>query len=177
MKKFDREKIRAFIKSCIPPDPYGFTWLDILRVCFGVDVLIISVVLFNEFVGPIEKSIEVNSVFLVTALMIFLMPKSPMFHPRAILEGNLVSALLASAAVYIFPASYLAVILGIASSALAMHFLKCFQPTALMLALFMATGKIADYHFALFPVFADSLVLVGMAYIYGQITKHPYPAK
>ena len=177
MKKFGREKIRAFIKSCIPPDPYGFTWLDILRVCFGVDVLIMAVVLFNEYVGPADKSVEINAVFLVTALMIFLMPASPMFHPKAILEGNLVSALLGSASVYMFPHSYAAVIVGVASSALAMHLLKCFQPTALMLAMFITAGKIADYHFAIYPIFADSIILVIAAYLYGLATKHPYPAK
>lgn len=61
MKKIER--IRAFIKKCIPPDPYGFSWLDILRVCFGLDVLIMAVVLFNEFVGPADKSMEINAVF------------------------------------------------------------------------------------------------------------------
>ena len=177
MKRFNWERIRAFAKQCIPPDPYGFTWLDILRVCFGVDVLIMPVVLLNYYVGGPDEVMWINSVFLVTALMTFLMPSSPMFHPKAIIEGNVVSALLASASVYIFPHSHAAVLLGVAASAGAMYALKCFHPVALMLAAFIAVGKMNSYYFALFPVLADSLVLVSVAYLYGRITKHPYPAK
>jgi CBS domain-containing membrane protein len=177
MKKIEWERVRAYIKKCIPPDPYGFSWLDILRVCFGLDILIMAVVLFNQFVGPADKSMEINAVFLVTALMILLMPASPMFHPKTIIEGNVVSALLASASIYIFPESNIAMVLSVSASAIAMYALKCFQPTALMLALFISTGKINSYYFALYPVFADSVVLVITAYLYGQITKHPYPAK
>ena len=177
MKKIEWERVKAFIKKCIPPDPYGFTWLDILRVCFGLDILIMAIVVFNELVGPADKSMEINAVFLVTALMILLMPASPMFHPKTIIEGNVVSALLASASIYMFPESSIAMVLSVSSSALAMYALKCFQPTALMLAIFISTGKISSYYFALYPVFTDSVVLVIVAYLYGKVTKHPYPAK
>ena len=177
MKKSEWERVKAFIKKCIPPDPYGFTWLDILRVCFGLDILIMAIVVFNELVGPADKSMEINAVFLVTALMILLMPASPMFHPKTIIEGNVVSALLASASIYMFPESSIAMVLSVSASALAMYALKCFQPTALMLAIFISTGKISSYYFALYPVFTDSVVLVIVAYLYGKVTKHPYPAK
>lgn len=177
MKKIEWERVKAFIKKCIPPDPYGFTWLDILRVCFGLDILIMAIVVFNELVGPADKSMEINAVFLVTALMILLMPASPMFHPKTIIEGNVVSALLASASIYMFPESSIAMVLSVFASALAMYALKCFQPTALMLAIFISTGKISSYYFALYPVFTDSVVLVIVAYLYGKVTKHPYPAK
>ena len=177
MKKIEWERVRAYIKKCIPPDPYGFSWLDILRVCFGLDILIAVVVLFNEIVGPADKSMEINAVFLVTALMILLMPANPMFHPKTIIEGNVVSALLASASIYIFPESNFAMVLSVAVSATAMYALKCFQPTALMLALFISTEKISSYYFALYPVFVDSVLLVITAHLYGYITKHPYPAK
>ncbi|MBU3670740.1 MAG: hypothetical protein FGM17_08480 [Polynucleobacter sp.] len=177
MKKIEWERVKAFIKKCIPPDPYGFTWLDILRVCFGLDILIMAIVVFNELVGPADKSMEINAVFLVTALMILLMPASPMFHPKTIIEGNVVSALLASASIYMFPESSIAMVLSVSASALAMYALKCFQPTALMLAIFISTGKISSYYFALYPVFTDSVVLVIVAYLYGKVTKHPYPAK
>jgi len=177
MKKSEWERVKAFIKKYIPPDPYGFTWLDILRVCFGLDILIMAIVVFNELVGPADKSMEINAVFLVTALMILLMPASPMFHPKTIIEGNVVSALLASASIYMFPESSIAMVLSVSASALAMYALKCFQPTALMLAIFISTGKISSYYFALYPVFTDSVVLVIVAYLYGKVTKHPYPAK
>ena len=177
MKKIEWERVKAFIKKCIPPDPYGFTWLDILRVCFGLDILIMAIVVFNELVGPADKSMEINAVFLETALMILLMPASPMFHPKTIIEGNVVSALLASASIYMFPESSIAMVLSVSASALAMYALKCFQPTALMLAIFISTGKISSYYFALYPVFTDSVVLVIVAYLYGKVTKHPYPAK
>ena len=65
MKKIEWERVRAYIKKCIPPDPYGFSWLDILRVCFGLDILIMAVVLFNQFVGPADKLMEINAVFFV----------------------------------------------------------------------------------------------------------------
>ena len=100
------ESYLSRLKKYIPPDPYGFSWLEILRICFGVDVLIIAVVMFNELVGVPEQAVPINAAFLVMALMIFLMPSSPMFHPKAIIEGNVVSALLAAASVSIFPSPF-----------------------------------------------------------------------
>jgi CBS domain-containing membrane protein len=171
------ENFISWIKNRIPPDPYGFSWLEILRICFGVDVLIFAVVMFNDMVGPIEQAVPINASFLVMALMIFLMPLSPMFHPKAILEGNVVSALLAAASVSISPSPFIAMPTAVAASAIAMFGLKCFSPTALMLAMFIAAGKIDSYYVAIYPIFADSLILVCVAYLYGLITKNPYPKK
>ena len=171
------ESYLSRLKKYIPPDPYGFSWLEILRICFGVDVLIIAVVMFNELVGVPEQAVPINAAFLVMALMIFLMPSSPMFHPKAIIEGNVVSALLAAASVSIFPSPFVGMPAAVVASALAMYSLKCFSPTALLLAMFIAAGNISSYYFAIYPVFADSLVLVAAAYLYGKLTKKPYPIK
>jgi CBS-domain-containing membrane protein len=51
------------------------------------------------------------------------------------------------------------------------------SPTALLLAMLIAAGNISSYYFAIYPVFADSLVLVTAAYLYGNLTKKPYPIK
>jgi hypothetical protein len=115
------ENFLANLKRYIPPDPYGFSWLEILRICFGLDVLIISIVMFNEMVGATEQTMPINSAFLVMAIMIFLMPSSSMFHPRAIIEGNVVSALLATASVSIFPSPFSAMPVAIVASALAIY--------------------------------------------------------
>ena len=165
----------AKIKKYIPPDPYGFSWLEILRICFGVDVLIFAVVIFNEFVGGAEHNMFINAAFLVTALMIFLMPSSPMFHPKAIIEGNVVSALFAAASASIFPSPFFGMPVAVVASAIAMYGLKCFSPTALMLAMFITAGGIDSYYFAINPIFADSLVLVLAAFFYGKLTNKPYP--
>jgi CBS domain-containing membrane protein len=171
------ENFLANLKRYIPPDPYGFSWLEILRICFGLDVLTISIVMFNEMVGATEQTMPINSAFLVMAIMIFIMPSSSMFHPRAIIEGNVVSALLATASVSIFPSPFSAMPVAIVASALAMYSLKCFSPTALLLAMLIAAGNISSYYFAIYPVFVDSLVLVVAAYLYGKLTKKPYPFK
>ena len=128
-------------------------------------------------VGATEQTMPINSAFLVMALMIFLMPSSSMFHPRAIIEGNVVSALLATASVSIFPSLFFAMPIAVVASSLAMYSLKCFSPTALLLAMFIVAGNISSYYFAIYPVFADSLVLVTAAYLYGKFTKKPYPIK
>mgnify|MGYP000473407193 FL=1 len=59
------ENYLSRLKKYIPPDPYGFSWLEILRICFGVDVLIIAVIMFNELVGTTEQAVPINAAFLV----------------------------------------------------------------------------------------------------------------
>lgn len=163
------------IKEHLPPDPYGFSWIEILRICLGVNLIFFAIMLMNLWIAPMEHSEPVNAVFLVTTLMTFLMPSSPLFHPKVILEGNLIASLVTSTCSYVVSSPNELMILATISSTLVMHILGCFCPTALMLALFMAAGKVQSYSFAFFPVLLDCLVLVVCAYFFGRLTKKPYP--
>ncbi|MDO8714583.1 MAG: HPP family protein [Polynucleobacter sp.] len=163
------------LKRYIPLDPYGYSWLEILRICFVIDILILAVVMFNEVIGSTEQNTPVIAAFPVMALMMFLMPSSRIFHPKAIIEGNVVSALLATASGSIFSSLFFAMPVAVIASAIAMYGLRCFSPTALLLAMLISAGNIDSYYFAIFPIFSGSIVLVATAYLYGKLTKKSYP--
>lgn len=89
----------------------------------------------------------INADFLVMALKILLMPFRPMFHPKAIIEGNVVSILLAAASSSIFPSPFLGMPVTVVASAAAIFGLMCCSLRSLMLAMFIAAGSIDGHYF------------------------------
>jgi CBS domain-containing membrane protein len=114
-----------------------------------------------------------------SAVLLFAVPASPLAQPWSILGGNLVSALvgITAAGAIADPVVAAAVAIGIAIGL--MSSLRCLHPPSGAVALTAVLGGPAihglGYGFVLWPVGANSLVLLGIAVLFNNLTGRAYP--
>jgi len=115
-----------------------------------------------------------------SAVLVFAVPASPLAQPRAVLGGNIVSALVGITVAMLFPHQPLiAAPLAVGAAIGAMMLLGCLHPPGGAVALICVIGgpavTKAGYLFAFNPVAVDSLLLVGAGMLWGKATRHSYP--
>lgn len=110
-----------------------------------------------------------------SALLVFVLPSSPMAQPKAVIGGNIVSALVGVTCAILIPDPRLGMPIAIGVSILGMLFFKCLHAPAAATALSAVLGHIVTYRFALFPVLMDSLLLVLAGIFYNRMTGKQYP--
>ena len=96
----------------------------------------------------------------VSTLLVFALPGSPMAQPWAVIVGNAVSALVGITTANLISEPLLAMPIAAALSILGMFILHCLHPPAAAVALIAVLGHVLHYHYALFPVMVDSILLV-----------------
>jgi len=101
-----------------------------------------------------------------TAVLVFGVPTSPMAQPWPVIGGNALSALVGIACARWVGPPALAMALAVGGAIALMFALRCLHPPGGACALLATLTGVADPAFALFPVLANSalLVLVGLAY-------------
>ncbi|WP_287065569.1 HPP family protein [Ramlibacter sp.] len=110
-----------------------------------------------------------------SALLVFVVPASPLAQPWPVIAGNTLSALVGIACVQAFPDPVLAAGVAMAVAVLLMASLRCLHPPGGAAAVLMAVAHVTHYDFAIFPVLMNSLALVGMGLLYNNLTGRPYP--
>lgn len=110
-----------------------------------------------------------------SAVLVFALPASPLAQPWSVIGGNTVSALVGIAcAIYIpDPAWAGAIAVGLAIAA--MFSLRCLHPPGGAIALFVVLAHATSFHFAIFPVLLNSLLMVFAGVIYNSLTGRRYP--
>lgn len=113
-----------------------------------------------------------------SAVLVFAIPASPLAQPRAVVGGNLVSALVGVACALVIPQAAVAAAAAVALAIIAMSLLGCLHPPggaiALGAALAGATGLQA-FGEVLAPVVLCSGLLVCAAALYLNLTGRSYP--
>ena len=112
---------------------------------------------------------------MANALLFFALPQSPMAQPWAVISGNTVSALVGISVIRFIHEPLLAMPLAASLSLLGMFALRCLYPLAAAVALIAVLGQITQYRYAFFPVMVDSILLVVVGAIYGNLTGKRYP--
>lgn len=114
-----------------------------------------------------------------SAVLVFAVPASPLAQPRAVLGGNIVSALVGITVAILVPQTLIAAPLAVGLAIGAMMLLGCLHPPGGAVALICVIGgpKVAEagYLFALNPVAADSVLLTVAGMAWGRLTGHSYP--
>lgn len=122
----------------------------------------------------------VGSVWLVaplgaSAVLVFGLPSSPLAQPWAVVGGNTVSALVGVTLMHLLPWPLPAASLAVGLAIVAMVALRCLHPPGGAVALLTVLVGTADWRFAFFPVFANSLLLVTVGVFYNRATGRSYP--
>ncbi len=113
-----------------------------------------------------------------SAVIVFGLPSSPLAQPWAVVGGNTVSALVGIAvamALQAGPWRVAAPAIGGAGAVGMMILLRCLRPPGGAVALLIVLGGVTDWHYALFPIATNSLLLVLSATAYNRATGKPYP--
>lgn len=110
-----------------------------------------------------------------SAVLIFTAPASPLAQPWPVIAGNTVSALVGLCCVYWWPAPMLAAPLAVGLAISLMMVLRCLHPPGGAVALLMVLMHEQSLSFVLFPVLANSSLLVLAGMVYNSLSGHPYP--
>ena len=110
-----------------------------------------------------------------SALLVFVLPGSPMAQPWAVVAGNTLSALVGITCVNLITEPFLTLPMAASVSILGMFVLRCLHPPAAAVALIAVLGNITNYRYAFFPVMVDSILLILAGALYSNLTGKPYP--
>lgn len=114
-----------------------------------------------------------------SAVLLFAVPASPLAQPWSILGGNLVSALIGVLCAQTLGHGGLAAGIAGAGAIAAMFMLRCLHPPGGAVALTAVLGGPAisqlGYGYALWPVAANSALLLGLALIFNNLMQRRYP--
>ncbi|MFC5069349.1 HPP family protein [Flaviflagellibacter deserti] len=114
-----------------------------------------------------------------SAVLLFGVPASPLAQPWSIIGGNMVSALIGVTAAQWIDDPAIAAAIAIAFAIPAMLSLRCLHPPSGAVALTAVLGgpviHAAGYHFLLWPLGANTLLIVLAALVFNNLTGRSYP--
>ena len=118
-----------------------------------------------------------------SAVLVFAVPASPLAQPRAVLGGNVVSALVGLCVAHLVAPTgmgpVLAAALSVGLAILAMHLTRSLHPPggamALVAAMSAHKGIPAPWHFVLAPVAVNCLGLLAAGWLFNNLTGSRYP--
>lgn len=114
-----------------------------------------------------------------SAVLLFAVPASPLAQPWSIIGGNLASAIVGVTAARLIPDPSLAAAVAIGVSIALMMALRCLHPPSGAVALTAVLGGSAihdlGYGFVLWPLLANSALLLATALIFNNATGRRYP--
>jgi CBS domain-containing membrane protein len=114
-----------------------------------------------------------------SAVLLFVVPASPLAQPWSIVGGNTVSALVGVAVTHLGLPVAAATGLAVAGAILAMSLLRCLHPPGGAAALTAVIGgpvvAATGWTFPFFPVALNSIALVMLGLAYHRLSGHSYP--
>lgn len=153
-------------------------WSERVRSSIGALIGLFCTVALGRALGELVGINEwVMASLGASALLIFVLPSSPMAQPWAVIGGNVLSALVGITACHFISNPLIALPIAAACSILGMFVLRCLHPPAAAVALIAVLGQIESYRYAFFPVMVDSVVLCLVAFVYHSLTGKQYPTK
>lgn len=110
-----------------------------------------------------------------SAVLVYGLPSSPLAQPWAVVGGNTLSSLVGVAMLHLMPWPLAAAALAVGVAIALMVALRCLHPPGGAAALLTVLVGASDWHFAFFPIFANSLLLVAVGVVYNRATGRSYP--
>ena len=158
----------------------GARFDDRLIACAAAAVSIcLTMIVCAEFPGLSADLPVIIAPLGASAIMVFVVPSSPLAQPWRVVGGNVVSTLVGVAVFRAIPDTNLAAGIAVGSAILAMSVLRCLHPPGGAAALTAVIGSSsihnAGYAFAFAPVAINSIALISLAVLIHRRTGHSYP--
>lgn len=159
-------------------DQAQVSWRERVRSSLGALLGLFCTLALAQFFGELVGISEwVLASLGASALLVFVLPSSPMAQPWAVVGGNTLSALIGIACNYLFSDPLIALPIAASSAIMGMFLLRCLHPPAAAVALIAVLGHVTHFRYAFFPVMVDSLALCMVAMIYNTFTGKVYPTR
>lgn len=171
------QRLRAILLPDAPQLPGIERWRAVAGALTGIFV---TGLLSQHWMGISAQ----GAAFLIapmgaSAVLLFAVPASPLAQPWSIMGGNIVSALIGILAIKLIGHPVLASAVAVAGAIAAMSALRCLHPPGGAVALTATMGGPsifgADFMFAVYPVAANSALLLLAALVFNNMTRHSYP--
>ena len=147
-----------------------------VRSGFGAFIGLMLVLTTAKYLGELGGIDEWLMASLgASALLVFVLPGSPMAQPWAVIAGNTLSALVGICITHLVGEPLIAMPLAASLSILGMFFLRCLHPPAAAVSFIVVLGHVLHFRYAFFPVMVDSILLVLAGAAYSNLTGKRYP--
>lgn len=158
----------------------GATLKDRLVGCLGACLAVIAAGLISSLVlGRGGHLPLIVAPIGASAVLLFIVPASPLAQPWPIIGGNTISALVGVAVARFVPDPAIATGLAVALAILVMSLTRSLHPPGGAAALTAVIGgpavTSAGYLFPFVPVAIDSILLVMLGILFHRLTKRAYP--
>lgn len=147
-------------------------WRALAGTALGV---LVTALLCSEVAGAMSLPIWMVPSFGASAMLIFVLPASPLSQPWAVIGGTLLSTLAGQACAMLIGNVPLAAAVAVSASIGLMFAARCVHPPGAAATLVPVLGGIVDFRYDLFPVMAGTVVLVLVGAAYNSLTGRPYP--
>lgn len=149
-----------------------------LRAVLGVGLVVLPMVSLGLWLFGSQVTLHIVAPAGASAVILFSASSSPFAQPWSVIGGNLIAATigiyLSTSGLPTVAAAVLAVCLAIAC----LFSLRCMHPPSCALAMVAAIGGpgLSELGYGLLlPVGFNSVLLVAVALVYNNLTRHPYP--
>ena len=147
-----------------------------LRAAGGAFVGLLFTMVAGRYLGGlVDSSTWMMASLGASALLVFVLPSSPMAQPWAVIGGHLISAIIAIACANFLHSPILSVPVAVGLSILGMFVFRCLHPPAAATAMLIASSSLSNFQFAFFPVLTDSMLLILIGVAYNNMTGKRYP--
>nr|WP_206362857.1 HPP family protein [Stenotrophobium rhamnosiphilum] len=147
-----------------------------LRAFIGGSIgILITALISRWFAGADSITPWLIAPLGASAVLVFALPASPLAQPWPVIGGNTVSALIGIACAIYIPDPAWAGAIAVGFAIAAMFSLRCLHPPGGAIALFVVLAHATSFHFAIFPVLLNSLLMVFAGVIYNSLTGRRYP--
>jgi CBS domain-containing membrane protein len=170
-----RNQVRKWARAWLPGQA-GVNakerWRALAGAAVGIAVTGLLCRLFADAVG--------NAIWLVaplgaSAVLVFALPASPLAQPWSVVGGNTLSALAGIACARWIPDPVWAGAVAVGAAIGLMLSLRCLHPPGGAAALLAVLTQTTHFSFALFPMLANSVLLVLAGVLYNTLTGRRYP--
>lgn len=158
----------------------GVTLRSRLLACLGACLgIALTSVISATIIHPHGSLLLLVAPMGAAAVLVFVVPASPLSQPWPVIGGNVISALVGVAALKLVPIPVVAAGLAVGGAILAMSLTRSLHPPAGAVALTAVLGGPAvwdaGFGFALEPIAVNSVALVGLGWAFHRITGQRYP--
>jgi len=171
--------LKQLIKQLIAialPEATPVSWLERFRSVLGVVLTLLAMISLGFLLASHgNTSSWIVASMGASAFLLFILPSSPMAQPWAVIGGSCVSALVGVVCTNFVHELAFLIPLSAGIAILAMFSLRCLHAPAAALAVLIPLSGLTDFHFVLFPVLGNAVLLVVCAILYNSLTGKPYP--
>lgn len=159
----------------------GATSHDRILACFGAAVGVLLVALAGQLLdGPVHAEAWIVAPVGASAVLLFVVPASPLTQPWPVVGGSVLSAAVGLTVGALIGNDALAVGLAVGLAIAVMSLARCLHPpggaAAITAVLGVPVGETPDILYPLLPVGIDALAIVLLAWAFHRlVTGHSFP--